>query len=177
MRLGMKHFVVAAVVIGAVTGCTLATDGTGSDGAKSTSTAAAGGTQGKVGQQLTLTDSTGDSAQATVVSVVDQKSGKTDTDLAPANGQYAVITVQIKGVKGSFDVNPLNVQYQAADGKTYDETAGNGITSGYDPQLPSGPVAAGASTGGVVVVDVPAGAAKSVKLTDALGAVLGTWTP
>jgi hypothetical protein len=41
----------------------------------------------------------------------------------------------------------------------------------------SGPVAVGASTGGVVVVDVPAGTPKEIKLTDALGSVLGTWTP
>jgi hypothetical protein len=41
-------------------------------------------------------------------------------DLAepPANGQYAVITIQVKGLKGSFDVNPLDVQYQAANGNT-----------------------------------------------------------
>jgi hypothetical protein len=35
----------------------------------------------------------------------------------------------------------------------------------------------GASTGGVVVVAVPSGAPKEIKLTDALGTVLGTWTP
>ncbi len=69
------------------------------------------------------------------------------------------------------------MQCQAANGNTYDITAGNAVTSGYDPQLPTGSVAAGASSGGVVVVDTPAGAPKEIKLTDALGSVLGTWTP
>jgi hypothetical protein len=169
----MKHIVVAALALCAVTGCSLATDGS----TPSASAQQSADTQGKIGQELSVTDPAGPSAQATVVSVEDKKTGKTDTDQAPANGQYAVITLQIKGTKGSFDVNALNVQYQAADGKVYDETSGNAIASGYDPQLPSGPVAAGASTGGVVVVDVPAGAPKEIKLTDALGTVLSTWTP
>lgn len=173
MRLGTKHIVVAALALCAVTGCSLATD----TSAPSASTVQNAATQGRIGQELTVTDPTGASAKATVVSVQEEKTGKTDTDQAPANGQYAVITMQIKGVRGSFDVNALNVQYQAADGKVYDETSGNAIASGYDPQLQSGPVAAGASTGGVVVVDVPAGAPKEVRLTDALGTVLGTWTP
>lgn len=118
MRLGIKHFVVAALVLGAVTGCSLATDSS----APSTTTTKAD-VRGKVGQELTVTNPTGASAQATVVSVVDEKTGKTDADMAPANGQYAVITMRIKGVQGSFDVNALNVQYQAADGKVYDETS------------------------------------------------------
>ena len=174
MRLGMKHIVVAALAVCAVTGCSLATDNTTSG---PTTTAGATDAQGKIGQELTVTDPTGASARATVVSVADHPTGKSDTDLAPTNGQYAVITVQITGVRGSFDVNLLNVQYLAQDGKSYDATAGNGVASGYDPQLPSGPVQAGAATGGVVVVDVPAGGPKDIKLTDDLGTVLGTWTP
>lgn len=173
MRLGMKHIVVAALALCAVTGCALATGSS----TPSTSAQQSADPQGKIGQELSVTDPTGASAQATVVSLEDKKTGRTDTDQAPANGQYAVITMRITGTKGSFDVNALNVLYQAADGKVYDETSGNAIASGYDPQLPSGPVAEGASTGGVVVVDVPAGAPKEIKLTDALGTVLGTWTP
>ena len=177
MRLGIKHVVVAALAVCAVTGCSLATAKSSDTTSSSSQASSQSSTAAKVGQPLTVTDSVGDSAQATVVSVVDKTAGKTDTDEAPVNGQFAVITVQIKGIKGSFDVNALNVRYQAANGNTYDETAGNGIASGYDPELPSGPVAAGASAGGVVVVDTPAGAPKEIKLTDDLGTVLGTWTP
>jgi hypothetical protein len=36
-------------------------------------------------------------------------------------------------------------------------TAGNAVTAGYDPELPAGPIAVGASADGVVVVDAPAG--------------------
>lgn len=180
MRMGMKHIVIAVLAIVAVTGCSVAA-GSGSGSSGGTRPAAKPGssvsTAAKIGQPLTLTDSNGASVQATVVSVVDKTAGANDVAQAPANGQYAVITIQVKGIKGSFDVNPLNVQYQTANGNTYDETAGNAITSGFDPQLPSGSVAAGATSGGVLVIDTPAGAPKEIKMTDALGDVLGTWTP
>lgn len=169
-----KHLFVAAFALCAVTGCSLAVDNPGSG---STTSSPSASTQAKIGQPLTITDDTGASAQATVVSVVSKSTGTGDFAESPANGQYAVITIQVKGLKGSFDVNPLDVQYQAANGNTYDMTAGNAVTAGYDPELPTGPVAVGASVGGVVVVDAPAGAPKEIKLTDGLGAVLGTWTP
>lgn len=135
------------------------------------------GLRAQVGQPLTVTDPTGASAQATVVSVVDKSAGESDGDEGPANGQFAVITIQFKGIKGSFDLSPLNVQYLATNGSSYDMSAGCAAVSGFDPQLPSGPVAAGASTSGVVVVDTPVGTPKQIKLTDDLGTVLGTWTP
>jgi hypothetical protein len=175
MRLGRQHVIIAALALCAVTGCSLAVDNPSSGSTSSSKTATSA--QAKIGQPLTVTDPTGASAQATVVSVVSKSTGTGDLAEAPANGQYAVITIQFKGIKGSFAVDPLDVQYQAANGNTYDITAGNAVTAGYNPQLPTGSVAAGASSGGVVVVDTPAGAPKEIKLTDALGSVLGTWTP
>jgi hypothetical protein len=137
----------------------------------------AANTVARFGQPIKVTGSQGATAEATVLTVTAQPKGQGDIAEAPANGQYSVIDVQIKGTGGSFPTNPLYLHYQAADGKTYDQNAGNAMTAGFGPELPVGSVPAGQPARGVVAIDTPAGQPKSIQLTNELGDVIATWQP
>jgi hypothetical protein len=134
-------------------------------------------TAAKVGQPVKVTGDDGATAEATVLSVTTAAKGQGDLAQPPANGQYSVIDVEIKVTGGTFQVNPLYVRYQAADGKTYDQNTGNSMTAGFSPELTVGGVPNGQSTRGVVAIDTPAGSPKAIQLTNVLGDVIGAWQP
>ncbi len=163
-----KSIAVLALLLAGAAGC-----GTGS-----TATPGAGDPQPagvtKVGQTLRVTGQAG-VADVTVLSVTENKAGKGDIAEKPANGQYVVVDIEIKVTEKSFQVNPLYVKYQAADGKTFDIMAGNSATAGFEPQLDATSVPSGQSVRGVVVFDAPAGKGKLVQLTDELGKIIGGW--
>jgi len=148
-------------------------------GTGSTSTPEAGNSQAaasvtKVGQNLRVNSHAG-AADVTVKSVTGNQVGKGDIAEKSENGQYVVVDIEIKVIEKSFEVNPLYVKYQAADGKTFDMTAGNAATSGFEPQLGATSVPSGQSVRGVVVFDVPAGKGKLIQFTDELGKIIGSW--
>lgn len=134
-------------------------------------------TTAKVGRAVKVTGNDGATAEATVLSVTTAAKGQGALAAAPTNGQYSVIDVEIKVTGGTFQVNPLYVRYQAADGKTYDQTTGNSMTAGFSPELKPGGVPNGQSTRGVVAIDAPAGQPKAIQLTNVLGDVIGAWQP
>ena len=149
------------------------TDGTAPDSTGGTK--AAKSTTVKVGVAQQVKGQFGGKAEATVLKVTTAKKGKGDIAEAPANGQYAVVDVQIKVTGGKFTVNPLYVQYQGADGKTYQSGEGNAGTAGFEPGLPANELPAGQSTRGLVVFDVPEGKGKQVQLTDEMGSLIAAW--
>jgi hypothetical protein len=174
-----KSIIIPALVLVmvALTACTAAT-GQESGAPKGTASAGEEAKNGKavakVGKPLPGKQSNG-KATVTVLSVTLSKTGKGQYAEKPANGQFAVVDVQIEVTKGTFEVNPFYWRYQTADGKVYDFSAGNAAGAGFEPQLQSGGVPEGSSTRGVVVFDVPAGKGKQVQLTDELGSLTGAW--
>jgi hypothetical protein len=183
-----KSIAVLALLLATVAGCGAGSTTTGGSGPTGKPSAQSGNAQSgnaqsgnpakgnvnRVGQQLRVKSKSG-SADVTVLSATANAKGKGDIAEKPANGQYVVVDIQIKSIDQGFEVNPLYVRYQAGDGKTFDTSAGNATTAGFEPVLALGSVPAGQSVRGVVVFDVPAGKGKQVQLTDELGGVIGIW--
>jgi len=131
--------------------------------------------QTTVGKALTVKMQSGATAEVTVLKVSTAKKGKGEFAEKPANGQFVVIDVQVKVTGKEFAVNPLYVQYQAADNKVFDSGDGNAMTAGFEPVLESGDVPKGQTSRGFVVFDTPAGKGKQVQLTDELGSPIAYW--
>jgi hypothetical protein len=177
-----KSIVVGALllVIAAPAGCKTTGSDPAAAGDTTNTTSAAKETKknsavATVGKPLQVKSESDGKAEVTVLSVTLKKAGKGEFADKPANGQFAVVDVQIKVTSGKFPINPFYLQYQTADSKTYDISAGNASGAGFDPELQSGDVPQGQSTRGVVVFDVPAGKGKQIQLTDELGSLIGVW--
>ena len=90
----------------------------------------------------------------------------------PKNGRYLLLDVDVTATEGTVSANPLYWEAADAQGRSYDVELGS---AGYSPQLDSGDLAAGSTSRGYVVFDVPAGPV-TVDLTEPLGGVLASWS-
>jgi hypothetical protein len=174
-----KSIAAAALVLLTVIGC-----GSGSnddeaaapaDKQQAQSESGKSANQTTVGKALTVKMQSGAKAEVTILKVSTAKKGKGELAEKPANGQFVVVDVQIKVTDKQFAVNPLYVQYQAADNKVFDSGDGNAVSAGFEPFLESGDVPQGQTSRGYVVFDTPAGKGKQVQLTDELGSPIAYW--
>lgn len=113
-----------------------------------------------VGQPLTLSSSLlGQNSEAviTVQSVTPQAQGQ-DAYSKPV-GQYLVAAVAIDCTTGTYQANPLNFAFVAADGTRIQATY-----TPFDPMLTSVALQAGQKTAGNVVFDVPVGPVTGAKI-------------
>ena len=125
---------------------------------------------GTVGQTLDVTADGGVAASVTLRT----ETTTTAPDAlgrAPTKGHFVDVDIQIKVTSGQYDFNPLYFKFLASDGNAYDADLGAALS----PELDSGTLLAGSTTGGYVRFDVPS-TTGTVQLTDALGTVIGSWT-
>ncbi|MGN7133881.1 DUF1942 domain-containing protein [Rhodococcoides corynebacterioides] len=88
----------------------------------------------------------------------------------PATGELVQVTVTIRGIEGTTQLNPLYFTARAEDGTSYQAALG-----AIDGQLDVGTVPAGDVIRGAVAFDVTGAPVQSIRYTDELGGQLGTW--
>jgi hypothetical protein len=173
----MRKCIVVGILLLGVAGVTACAEPAGSEATTPAgpTSAAARSTTGKVGEALTIETVSGAKAKVSIVSVKLSNEGKGEYADKPANGQFAVVDVEIAVTAGTYAVNPLYLRYQTTDNKTYESGAGNAFNAGFEPALASGDLPPGQSVRGVVVFDVPASKGKQIQIMDEVGSLIGVW--